>query len=302
MQLHRLKFNGPIDLAASCTPYTENRGDRQAFVAGTLYRAMRINGTAVVLKARAAASDEIEVEVFPASSGSLPQNNIVDAALRRKFSADLDLPAFYTFLENIPQLSEFARIYAGFRPFLKDSLLEALCLAIADQQVNVAFAAELKHRLLVNYGSRCELDGQTLWLFPPAEKLAQLGEHDLREFQYTRNKSSYIVGLARTFIEERIWERLTGTDEEIISRLLTLRGIGRWTAEYGAMMGIGLTNTLPAADIALMRVLKLVYALENRPSENEVREIGQQWSPWQGLVTFYLWHHEDYLLDGQPAR
>ena len=59
------------------------------------------------------------------------------------------------------------------------------------------------------------------------------------------------------------------------------------------MMGLGLTDTLPAADIGLMRMVQRVYDLPERPTEDQVRKIGRDWSPWRGLVTFYLWHLED---------
>ena len=125
---------------------------RNAFAKCTLYRVSRIAGTPVFLKAEVIGENEIEVQVTPAEGGNAPSGPIVEAALRRKFSLDLDLPAFYAFLAAIPQLRGLADNHRGLRPILKDTLLEALSLAIADQQVNVAFAAELKQRLLSTYG------------------------------------------------------------------------------------------------------------------------------------------------------
>ena len=294
---YRLTGNGPIDLEASCRPFTENRGDRAAFSGGTLYRAARIGNVAVILKAKAVGENEIEVEVATAEGDPLPRDKVIVAGLRRKFSLDLDLSAFYDFLESVPELRGMATDHHGLRPLLKDSLLEALVLAIADQQVNVTFAAELKARLLTRYGRRYDVDGHALWLFPRAEELAVLEEYALRPLQYTRNKSSYITGLAQKFLQEPEWERLTGSDDEIVERLIQLRGIGRWTAEYGAMLALGVTDTLPAADIALMRMVQSAYSLPRRPTEQELRQIGESWSPWRGMVTFYLWRQEEFVAE-----
>lgn len=294
---YRLASNGPIDLEASCRPFTENRADRAAFSGGALYRAARIGAVALILKARALAEDEIEVQVEPAEGDQLPPDKVIVAGLRRKFSLDLDLPAFYGFLETVPELRGMAADHRGLRPLRKDSLLEALVLAIADQQVNVAFAAELKERLLTRYGHRYDVAGHALWLFPRAEVLAALEEHALRPLQYTRNKSSYITGLARKFLQQPEWERLAGRDAEIVERLIQLRGIGRWTAEYGAMLGLGVTDTLPAADIALLRMVQSAYGLPQRPTEQELRQIGEGWSPWRGMVTFYLWRQEEFIAE-----
>ena len=289
----RLRSNGPTDLALCNQPVTENRDDRAAYVDGVLYRASRIDGVPVVIRVRSIATHELAFEVSPAEDRPLPPQEVVQAALRRKFSLDLDLPAFYRFVSRFPQLAPLAARQSGLRPILKDSLLEALCLAVADQQVNVAFAARLKHRMLETYGRCYPTAGLNLWLFPAINELAALDPHALYALQFTRNKSSYIVGLARQFLAEPHWASITGSDDEIVHQLCRLRGIGPWTAEYAAMVGLGLVDTLPAADIALMRMIQRVYGLDERPTESQVRDIGRNWSPWRGLVTFYLWHLED---------
>ena len=292
MVLH-LTSNGPTDLALSNQPVTEHLWDRGATAGGVIYRASRIGGVAVIIGAHSVAEDTIEFTLTPAASGPLPPKETLIAALRRKFSLDLDLPTFYRFAAGHHQLMQLSEYQAGLRPILKDSLLEALCLAITDQQVNVAFADKLKRRLLENYGKNYQHQGQNVWLFPTADVLAALDIHALRALEFTRNKSRYIVELAQRFIAEPQWEQLAGTDEQIVERLCGLRGVGRWTAEYGAMVGLGLVDTLPAADIGLMRMVQRVYGLPSRPNEEQVREVGEGWSPWRGLVTFYLWHQED---------
>jgi DNA-3-methyladenine glycosylase II len=99
-------------------------------------------------------------------------------------------------------------------------------------------------------------------------------------------------------MRDSTWARLTGTDEEIVSRLDQLMGVGRWTAEYAAMIGLGLVDTLPAADIALMRMVQQTFDLPERPDEQALRKIGEQWSPWRGMVTFYLWRQEELIEEG----
>lgn len=289
----RLGSNGPTDLALCSQPVTENQADREAYANGALYRATNIAGVPGIIQAKSVAGDEIEFTFTTIGNSRLPSYSRAEQALRRKFSLDLDLPAFYRFISAISELSHLPARQRGLRPILKDTLLEALSLAIVDQQVNVTFAARLKHRLLETYGRKYHTNGQHLWLFPAPETLAYLDPHALRPLQFSRRKSSYIINLARKFLDDPGWEMLTGTDEEIVTQLCSLRGVGRWTAEYAAMVGLGLVNTLPAADIGLMRMVQRVYRLPDRPTEKQVREIAQDWSPWRGLVTFYLWHQED---------
>lgn len=288
-----LRSKGPTDLERCIQPVTESQSDRAAFDGRLLYRAVRISGVPIILRAHSPAGDEVEFLVSPAADNGLPPDDVIIAALRRKFHLDLDLPAFYRFTARIPLLHQLPHRQNGLRPIIKDSLLEALCLAVIDQQVNVTFAARLKHRLLEACGSLYRVDGHDLWLFPSAEELAFVEPEKLHRLQLSRSKSDYIINLARRFSAEPEWESAAGADEEIVERLCTLRGVGRWTAEYAAMMGLGLLDTLPAADIGLMRMVQRVYGLTKRPTETQVRKIGRDWSPWRGLVTFYLWHWED---------
>jgi DNA-3-methyladenine glycosylase II len=290
-----LKSRGPTDLLLCNQPVTENAADRVAYLNGVLYRAARIREVPVIIRACSTAVDEIEFGVSAAEDQPLPPREHLIPALRRKFSLDLDLPAFYRFVRGIPELAHLPARQSGLRPILKDSLFESLCLAVIDQQLTVAFAARLKHRLMQTYGRRYTVNGLELWLFPTLDDLARLAPDALRPLQFSRNKSRYVIDLARRFLAEPHWEQLRGTDDQIVDRLCTLRGVGRWTAEYGAMLGLGLADTLPAADIGLMRMVQRTYALPARPTETQVRSIGQCWSPWRGLVTFYLWHQEDTL-------
>ncbi len=289
----RLSSNGPIDLTLSNQPVTELQWDRDAMEAGQLYRAARLEGVPVIIRARSLAAELAEFRVTQAEDIPLPPRHSIRIALRRKFSLDLDLLAFYAFVRRQPALAHLAHRQIGLRPILRDSLLEALCLAIADQQVSGTFTDLLKRRLVEAHGIVYRHRGMNLGLFPSPETLARLEVHALRGLQFTRAKSGYIVELARRFLAEPRWHHLTGTDEEIVAQLCRLRGVGRWTAEYGAMMGLGLVNTLPAADIGLMRMVQRLAGLAQRPTEQQVRDIGERWSPWCGLVTFYLWHQED---------
>ncbi|MEE9464788.1 MAG: hypothetical protein V3W14_04330 [Candidatus Neomarinimicrobiota bacterium] len=286
----RLPSNGPIDLALCNQPATELESDRAASRDGAIYRAGRIAGVPVLLRARSIKEDEIEVRVSPADEIPLPDEHIIATALRRKFSLDLDLPAFYDFLKAHPKLQSLPVRQRGLRPILKDSLLEALWLAVMDQQVNVAFAGRLKRRFLEAYGRCYDLDGLELWLLPTIEEVAGLDLHALCPLQFTRNRSSFIIRLARRFLAEPQWETLQGTDEEVVRQLCQLNGVGPWTAEYAAMVGLGLVDTFPAADIGLLDAAQQLFELPERPTADQVRKLGQDWSPWRGLVTFYIWH------------
>ena len=227
----------------------------------------------VLFKARTIGDSTVEVSVLPAESQPLPPAPVIESALRRKLSLDLDLETFYQFTAAIPQLPDMTAKQRGLRPIIKDSLLEALVLGVMDQQVNVPFAAKLKGRFLERYGSCYELDGIKLRLFPQPARLAKLAVDELKTIQLTGNRSKFIIGLAQQYLNSTNWPSLVGTADEVMKNLCALEGIGPWTAEYCGLVGVGLLDTLPAADIGLMRIIEKLYGLSTRPTEKEVRAI-----------------------------
>lgn len=252
----------------------------------------------VLFKARSNDDNTVDVTVLPAEAQPLPSGPATERALRRKLSLDLDLAQFYQFAATIPQLPDFGIRQRGLRPIIKDSLLEALTLAVMDQQVNIVFAATLKKRFLERYGRCYEFDGIKLWLFPTPEEVTRLTIEELKTIQLTGSRSGAIIGLAQEYLAGKRWPDTAGSSDAVVKALCTLKGIGPWTAEYSALVGMGLLNTLPAADVALMRIIKKLYGLFARPTEKGVRELAEHWSPWKGLVTLYLWQREEMEVLG----
>ncbi len=213
------------------------------------------------------------------------------AILADRFGLAQDLDSFYATVQDDDRLTGVTRQLEGLRIFQKGSRFETLVTAIIDQQVNLAFAETLKRRLITRYGQQINHDGIAIYKFPTAEQLAGLDELALYPLQFTRNKSRYVIRLARAVNDRKIdldgWTSLG--DDELIGELMGIYGIGRWTAEYSAMVGWGRLNTLPAADIGLMNALQKLYGLKERPDEARIRVMGSAWEPFRGLVTFYLW-------------
>lgn len=183
-----------------------------------------------------------------------------------------------------PVVGPLLRRCRGLRPLVIPDPFEALVWAILGQQINVQFAAKTKRALIEAYG---EPVGEGLWLFPSPERLASLSSDDLRPLQISRQKGLYIVELARAGVD---FARLrTLPDEDVIADLTSLKGIGRWTAEYMLLRGFGRADAIPAADMGLRIVLGRLHGLGRNATELEVRAMAQAWAPWRGHVAFALW-------------
>ena len=136
-----------------------------------------------------------------------------------------------------------------------------------------------------------EFEGESVYAFPTPDRVAALSYEDLTRLQFNRRKAEYIIDISRMVAEGRL--DLEGlrrrSDEEVMEILLPLRGIGRWTVECLLLFGMGRPDLLPAADIGLRKAVQKVYGLVDRPGEEEVRRIGESWTPWRSYATYYLW-------------
>ena len=78
-------------------------------------------------------------------------------------------------------------------------------------------------------------------------------------------------------------------DEEIIRRLVTLRGVGRWTVEMLLIFTLGRPDVLPVDDFGIREGFRLHWKLEKQQTPKELREYGARWSPFRTTASWYLW-------------
>ena len=211
--------------------------------------------------------------------------------MRIQFGLDQDLADFYN-RQYDQELRTIITRLSGLRLFQKPSPFEALVTAIVDQQLNLAFAEKLKRRLITTYGSVHKFNQITLYEFPNPQTLAALDDEALRPLQFSNNKSRFVIQLARKITTGEIsLNNWTNQPDAILySKLISIYGIGPWTAEYAAMVGFNRLNAFPAADIGLLNALKAIYRMEKRPTSAEAHKLAKRWEPYRGLMTFYIWY------------
>lgn len=217
--------------------------------------------------------------------------NEVVARVRAIFSVDDDSERFELSCSRDPVFAELIRRYTGLRPVLIAEPYEALLWAIIGQQVNVTFARKLKLALTERCGRSLILNGRKYLMLPRPQDVASLGEETLRGMQFSRQKTAYILEASRAVIEGEIdFEAMRAMPyDEAVGRLTRFHGIGRWTAEYVLMRGLGARDSIPAADLGLRAIIGRYYGLERTASESEVREIAANWEGYRGWASFYWW-------------
>ena len=210
----------------------------------------------------------------------------------RVFGTRADVTTLERDVGDDPIFASVAQRFRGVRPVLIADPFETIVWAIIGQQINISFAAKLKRALVERFGGRVRAGDRDYLLFPDPDTLARLDhERDLRPLQFSRQKSAYTIAVARAIADGRLdLEALRAAPpDEALARLVELKGVGLWTAEYVLLRGFGHPDSIPAADGGLRRIIGREYGLGRLATEQEVRAIAARWAGWRGYAAFYWW-------------
>jgi len=149
-----------------------------------------------------------------------------------------------------------------------------LLSAIVSQQVSVASANAIWARL-----EAAELT--------EADAIRQSDDETLRANGLSRQKARYARALAEAGIDfDALHHRATS---EVVRELTEVTGIGVWTAEIYTMFSLGRADVFAPGDLALQEAVRLLFAMDKRPSERELRAMSENWSPWRAVAARLLW-------------
>ena len=155
-----------------------------------------------------------------------------------------------------------------------------LLRTIVGQQVSVAAAASVWNKLEALLGEGCAPD-----------KLVAQDFDALRACGLSRQKQGYARSLGELVMTGALpLDALPADDEEAITYLTQVKGIGRWSAEIYLLFAEGRTDIWPAGDLAVQEGVGRLLKLDARPSEKEIRVIAEKWRPHRGAAAIFTWH------------
>ena len=231
----------------------------------------------------------LHVVAIPAGRG-VPKNARIAAAIERLLGTRVDLRPFYRFAAGEPRLHELAAQFRGLKPPRFPTVFEAVVNGIACQQLSLAVGITLLNRLSAACGlSFPDADG-VQYAFPRPADLAAMNIEDLLPLGFSRNKSRAIIETASQVAEGRLdLESFANLEnEEALARLRELRGVGRWTAEYVLLRGLGRTNLFPGDDVGARNNLSRWMHLRKPLDYDRVGDVLRKWKPFAGLIYFHL--------------
>jgi DNA-3-methyladenine glycosylase II len=206
---------------------------------------------------------------------SPPDDALIPDVLRY-LGGPFDLDAFAAFALGEPVLARLVERLRGLRPPLAPDPWETLVTSITAQQVSLQAAFAIRNRLIQAFGIKAGV----AFAFPTRQRLAEARPDDLAALGFSRRKAEYVVGLARSEFDLEGLAALP--DEEVKARLVTLAGIGEWTADWFLARHLARPDAWPAGDLGLRKAVLHFYG------EEDTRAAGERFAGHRNLAAHYL--------------
>lgn len=192
--------------------------------------------------------------------------------------------AFAALVDGDPRIARLDALYPGVRPMLHRDPLTALIRSISAQQVNLRWAAEIRSRLAETYGTRHTVNGEQVRSLEAAP-LAAASVEGLRALQLTTAKARSVIAVARAVLQGELeLAALDSLDDAALTdRLVSLPGIGPWTADWFLARTLGRPRVV-AGDLGVRKAVGRVYLGGRLPSEAEVRDVTAHWGAAAGVA------------------
>lgn len=175
-----------------------------------------------------------------------------------------------------------------FETTFNEDLYLSLMKAIVSQQLSVRAAATIWQRFLSIFKSG----------YPHARLLLRLNDEKLRAAGLSYQKAGYLKNIARFSLEKTLdYAKLRSkTDEELITYLVEIKGVGRWTVEMLLMFSLNREDILPLDDLGIQNGIKNLYKIDAKNKKElygHMVEVAEKWRPYRTLACRYLWRYND---------
>lgn len=121
---------------------------------------------------------------------------------------------------------------------------------------------------------------------------------DLRSCGLTQKKTEYVIGISESWHEYSLFDWNKMDDEEVIEKLIKLRGVGKWTAEMILIFTLLRPDVFPIGDIGMIRGIEKSYNSGVRMSNEELYALSEKWKPWRTVACCYMWR----TVDPEPVE
>lgn len=314
-----IERNRPVEVEVRPpSPWRMPRGsaDRTLRVrGGVATRLLHVGGSPVLVRAwqpardrvrfRAEAIDpervsrpRIQVEPCPGPAGREQLEEAV-AAMRRALWVDVDLTDFHQRFRRDPLIGPLIRRMPGFRPKGRPWPWEALAAAVVGQLIEARRAALIERRIAGRWGCRLGDGRDALRDVPGPATIAGRAPAEIESMELVGKRAVALRRLARDVVAGRC--RIESPEGD--RRLLSIPQIGPWTVQCLGLFGRNELDSLPAGDLAYVKLVGRLNGHGRRATIPEIEELYAPYEPYRGLVgAITLSGLYRFAVQGPPLR
>jgi DNA-3-methyladenine glycosylase II len=275
-----------------CLAFLERSSDEVLHVInnGRILKLLEIKSEFVLIRLNSG-KNLIEVEVLNHTLNKVLQAMITNF-IKDWFDLRTELKPFYILGKQDKVMKNLINQYYGLRIIGIPNLFEAISWAIIGQHINLRFAYILKKRFVKKYGLKFLHKGSCYYMFPSSETVAPLEIDDLTKLQFTRKKAEYIIDISKMILNGYLSREMFLQEKEIdkvMNKLLQIKGVGNWTANYVIMKCLNYKSAFPSEDVGLHNAIRIQYKHKLKPTTKETKILFKNWAGWEAYATFYFW-------------
>ena len=171
---------------------------------------------------------------------------------------------------------------------------KALVRSIVFQQISGKAAQAIFQRFLAIFPASN---------FPTPVLLSRVDIMVLRAAGLSQRKAEYVIAIATAFLDPNFLGESINTlsDEEVSTKLTSIRGVGQWTADMFMIFTLARLDVLPLGDQGIKNGMRIFFQVDTNPSEDDMQKLTAHWKPYRSIASWYMWKvvDEDFQWDEQ---
>jgi DNA-3-methyladenine glycosylase II len=232
------------------------------------------------------------IEITGAQARTSEAKALAGRVLDRVLGTSTDVRPFYRRFRADALLGPLIRRHLGLRVAGRLTTWETLLQIVLSQQIHLKLAHGMLSDLAENLGRRARLDGRLYYSFPSPGAIDAERVSTLRRLRLSQAKAETLKRLAAAFVSGELTdEKLSSlSDDGAIELLTSHKGVGRWTAEFTLLRGLGRMDIFPGGDLGVVKYLAQgMLGYEGLALEKDMRRFAERWRPYRGLALIYAY-------------
>lgn len=238
--------------------------------------------------------NKFEVNLIKGKKLSLREWKIVEEYVINWFGLKYSPNKFYEYFCKSRSMKPLIEKYYGLPIIGTPNLYEALTWGIIGQQISMKSAYKIKSRFIKKYGCKIDFNEEEYWIYPKPDIVQNVTVEELSSIGLPKKRAQYLLNVTEAFLSGKIDEGdiRKMEYEEARKLLLSIKGVGPWTAGIVLMSSLHFSNIFLGTDAKLLNGLKKIYRLDSKPDKKLLKKIESIWGDYSSYAMFYMWQDE----------